>query len=35
IVDYLVNPRAYDKLGAARPKGILLVGPPGTGKSCL
>lgn len=31
IVDFLVDPSAYDSLGASRPKGILLVGPPGTG----
>lgn len=31
IVDFLVDPTAYDSIGASRPKGILLVGPPGTG----
>ncbi|CAM9178535.1 unnamed protein product [Pylaiella littoralis] len=35
IVDFLVDPSAYDSLGAARPKGILLVGPPGTGKTLI
>lgn len=33
IVDYLHNPAKYKKIGAAMPKGILLVGPPGTGKT--
>eukprot|EP00752_Nemacystus_decipiens_P017832 g15988.t1 len=35
IVDFLVDPSAYDSLGATRPKGILLVGPPGTGKTLI
>ncbi|CAM9552391.1 unnamed protein product [Ectocarpus sp. 12 AP-2014] len=35
IVDFLVDPSAYDSLGASRPKGILLVGPPGTGKTLI
>lgn len=33
IVDYLHNPERYKEIGASMPKGILLVGPPGTGKS--
>ena len=33
IVDYLHDPKKYSKVGAAMPKGILLVGPPGTGKT--
>ena len=32
IVDYLHNPNKYKEIGASMPKGILLVGPPGTGK---
>ena len=32
IVDYLHNPQKYTEAGASMPKGILLVGPPGTGK---
>lgn len=31
IVDYLHNPQRYKEIGASMPKGILLVGPPGTG----
>lgn len=35
IVDFLKNPKKYSELGAAIPKGALLVGPPGTGKTLL
>jgi cell division protease FtsH len=34
VVDYLENPQKYARLGAHAPKGVLLVGPPGTGRRC-
>ena len=34
-VDFLKNPKKYKDLGARMPKGALLVGPPGTGKTML
>jgi len=35
IVDFLKNPKKYQKMGARTPKGVLLVGPAGTGKTLL
>ena len=35
VVDFLKNPTKYNELGARIPKGILLVGPPGTGKTYI
>lgn len=35
MVDFLNNPKKYQRIGAQMPKGALLVGPPGTGKTLL
>ena len=35
LIDFLKNPKKFEKMGARIPKGVLLVGPPGTGKKLL
>ena len=35
VIDFLKNPKRFQKLGAQVPKGALLIGPPGTGKTLL
>lgn len=35
IVDFISSPEKFDKVGAKRPRGILMVGPPGTGKTSI
>ena len=35
ILDFLKNPKAYEKIGASLPNGVLFYGPPGTGKTLM